>query len=105
MGFSFGSSVAVPDSFVYRFLKETKEVRVIKTRTIQVVPADLNDVVGQLREYEGKGYDDECDHYADDTILIICSSDWRKFSQKDCNLKAAIIKGRVHLIRLGKSLD
>ena len=94
MGFSFGISVAVPDSFVYRFLKETKEVRVLKTRTIQVVPADLNDVVGKLRKYEGNGEEDEdeCDDFEDDTILLICSSDWRKFSQKDCKLRAAIIK-------------
>ena len=92
MGFSFGISVAVPDSFVYRFLKETKEVRVLKTRTIQVVPADLNDVVGKLREYEGKEDVDECGDYEDDTILLISSSDWRKFSQKDCKLRAAIIK-------------
>ena len=92
MGFSFGISVAVPDSFVYRFLKETKEVRVLKTRTIQVIPEDLNDVVGKLREYEGKEDVNECGDYEDDTILLISSSDWRKFSQTDCSLKAAIIK-------------
>ena len=92
MGFSFGISVAVPDSFVYRFFKETREVRVLKSRTIQVIPEDLNDVVGKLREYEGEEDVNECGDYEDDTILLISSSDWRKFSQKDCSLRAAIIK-------------
>ena len=106
MGFSFGSSVAVPDSFVYKFFKETNEVRVLKTRTIQVVPEDLNDVVGKLRKYEGNGEEDEdeCDDFEDDTILLICSTDWRKeeckLRQEDQSIRFSYVKSRFKCINL-----
>ena len=34
----------------------------------------------------------ECNHYGNDTILLINSVDWKKFSRSGCNLTAAIIK-------------
>ena len=34
----------------------------------------------------------ECTDYGNDTILLINSVDWKKFSRSGCNLTAAIIK-------------
>ena len=88
LGFFLGSS---PDSYVYRFFKQTKEVRVIKTRTIHV-PEHLTEVFGRLHEFVRRKDQIECDDYQNDTILVINSIYWGEFSEYCCNLRAAILR-------------
>ena len=77
-------------SYVYRF-NQSKELHVIKTRTLHV-PKDIISVVGTLREFAEENQKINCSEYANDTLLLISLKNWRQIFPNDCNLKAVIIE-------------
>ena len=78
---------------MYSFVKQSNEIQVIKTRTLNL-PEDITEVVGNLRRYEGN---EHIGCYGNDPILLIDSIDWKEFDKRGCNLTAAIIRVDEHL--------
>ena len=85
-----GFTFIQPHSYVYRFISNTKEIVVIKTRTLHV-PANTAEVTGQLQKFI-RPAEIICDQYKDKILLIKSGRDWKAFSKSNCTIKAAIIK-------------
>ena len=87
VGFTF----IQPNSYVYRFVEDSKELVVIKTRALHV-PPNTTEVWGFLKKYQGSNIG--CDDYNDKILLINSGKDWNDFCRMEsrCGIKAAVIK-------------
>ena len=87
VGFTF----IQPHSYVYRFVKESKELVVIKTTTLYV-PPNITEVSGFLKKYQGSNIG--CNDYNDKILLINSGKEWNDFYRMEsrCGIKAAVIK-------------
>ena len=85
-----GFTFIQPHSYVYRFDNNSKELIVIKTRTVHN-PNELSKVSGPLKVVDTNSQL-QCSEYEDKIMLINFGSQWDDFSKTKCNPKAAIIK-------------
>ena len=84
-----------PHSYVYSFNSTSKELVVIKTRTVHN-PKELSKVSGPLKVVDTNSQL-QCSEYEDKIMLINFGSQWNNFNKTKCKPKAAIIKAGTEM--------